>query len=138
VAFPLLIANTLDWLANESENNAPSVRAGETVTLETGATIFTRPIGSRLEQSDSVSGVFTPLLNGWYPINQGSQTRHVSVNTFNPDESNLQISSPASRSTAAPSSVTATLRWPFWRYLALCAVLLFAWEWRLFHKRHTE
>lgn len=157
VAFPLLMANTLQWLAGEKEGLAPAVRAGETVALGHGQTVQTEPHRglSPAPEADAAAGAavardsFQPLRNGWY-LAQGDQSRRadwLAVNTFSDAESDLRFDAPAAGS--APASAPAPAQrllslaaistaWPLWTYLAFAALLLFSIEWRLFHRRRTE
>ncbi len=155
VAFPLLIHNTLGWLAGERPESAPSLVAGETIELPPGGSVSAMPLTapprtrSRQPQT-SVTGFFQPLQNGFHELAGGKSTGWLAVNTFNAAESDLRGEAGASgseisdtpsaaKSSASHSAPLATLSgWPPWRWLALAALALLALEWLLFHRRRTE
>lgn len=112
VAFPLLITNTIHWLAGASTDAPSALRAGENQHLK----------------------------NGFYPITHDSRTEWLAVNTFDGTESDLSFDRPAAdiAQTLTSAQFTPLLTWPFWRYLALAALVLFTLEWSLFHRRRTE
>jgi len=150
VAFPLLMANTLQWLAGEREGLAPSVRAGDTVTLRPEQTVLGAPqrtiTASPAESSATAARhSFRPLRNGWYLAREenSDRTSWLAVNTFSEQESDLQFeaATPAPpQFVSAPRvlSLAAVTTWPLWTYLALAALVLFSTEWWLFHRRRTE
>ena len=143
VAFPLLVSNTLQWLAGETEDSLTAIRAGETTILRQDETVAAEPqtvpaLAGGL--SDSRPGVFQPVENGFYARQTPAGTTWTAVNTFSDAESDL---APGSANAApTPSSRVSELAllnsWPLWQYLALAALLLSALEWRLFHRRRTE
>lgn len=114
VAFPLLVTNTIHWLAGANIDAPSAVRAGQDA----------------------------PLTNGFHPVTREGRSEWLAVNTFDEAESNLSL--PVSSSPALPVSaplrttLTPLLAWPLWRYLALGALVLFTLEWSLFHRRRTE
>ncbi len=114
VAFPLLITNTVHWLAGAATEVPLATRAGE---------------GGHLQ-------------NGFFPIAQDGRTSWLAVNTFDEAESDLRFAGstpPAPRATAKlPVALASFGAWPLWRYLALGALVLFTLEWSLFHRRRTE
>jgi len=112
VAFPLLITNTVHWLAGASVDAPSALRAGESQQLK----------------------------NGFYPVTHDNRTEWLAVNTFDGSESDLSFDYPAANVAQALPSVQLTplIAWPLWRYLALGALVLFTLEWSLFHRRRTE
>jgi hypothetical protein len=131
VAFPLLITNTIHWLADARENTGRAVRAGESIPLSGGESIVDPPS----------SGFFQPLRNGFYEARRDGQSEWIAVNTFSEDESNLRRTQPSANSSSAvvlPPALTSFASWPVWRWLALGALALFTAEWSLFHRRRTE
>ena len=145
VAFPLLISNTLQWLAGDAAETTRAFTAGETIPLGAGETLWTVPQtkfirDARPESAQLASGFFQPLASGFYLLQQPGSARWIAVNTFSEAESDL-------RSDSIPSGPAPSLRpitlaalggWPLWRYLALAAFALFAFEWWLYHRRRTE
>ncbi len=151
VAFPLLIHATVDWLAGERTESAPSLAAGEMFTLPTGMSIAATPLtaspGPRDVQSQpNVTGFFQPIRNGFYEIADADAKRWLAVNTFSAAESDLRGADKtaehgnAGAINAEPLSAFSILlhRWPPWQWLALAAFALLLAEWRLFHRRKTE
>lgn len=111
VAFPLLVTNTVHWLAGASADAPLAVRAGE---------------GEQLK-------------NGFFPMTREGRTEWLAVNTFDEAESDLHFTTaPAAPSSALRVPPSAFGSWPLWRYLALGALVLFTLEWSLFHRRRTE
>jgi hypothetical protein len=113
VAFPLLMANTIHWLAG-----------GGAVAGEDNQTIG---------QSDNQR-------NGFHEVKaEDGSAAWVAVNTFDERESDLRLV----KGEAASGGVVRAPRvvlggWPLWPWLALAAALLFTGEWWLFHRRQTE
>ncbi len=139
VAFPLLISNTLQWLAGEDSRAAESVRAGETITLLPGQTITAAPVPPDAAEGDLERTVFRPLHNGFYLTRRGDRQEWMAVNTFGPAESDLsQKPSQQESSSGSANRLPVGLVWDWWVYLALAAFALFSWEWWLFHRRATE
>jgi hypothetical protein len=95
---------------------------------------------STATESPSAQSLFQPLTNGFYEWQTRDGKRWLAVNTFSEAESDLRIGgAPASASVALPSiSLARIAGWPLWQYLAAAALLLFALEWWLFHRRRTE
>lgn len=146
VAFPLLISNTLHWLIGEEAVSMLNRRAGDSLPLAAGESVQVEaqnpwkketPGGSR---SASVHDLFQPLSNGFYAWQTHDGPRWLAVNTFNEAESDLRIAHPAAGSglTLPSVSLARLAGWPLWQYLAAAALLLFALEWWLFHRRRTE
>ncbi|MEO8351255.1 MAG: BatA and WFA domain-containing protein [Chthoniobacteraceae bacterium] len=142
IAFPLLISNTLHWLAGEAAEAPPSLLAGEAIELADDTRVAPRPAGEKSEPSETVGGFFQPLRKGFYQRTQAGRADWIAVNTFNDAESDLRW---PPKDAANPEAVTlrtvslaSITAWPFWRYLALFAFALLAVEWSLFHRRRTE
>lgn len=134
VAFPLLISNTVHWLAGAGVENANGLRAGETLRLRDGETVMATP---------PITGFFQPMTNGFYPLSREGRTEWVAVNTFDEAESDLTFKAePTAKAAeiqpAKWASIPGFTAWPLWRYLALAALVLFTLEWSLFHRRRTE
>ncbi len=142
IAFPLLMSNTVHWLAGEAAESAGSLTAGSTLPLPAGASIFTTPLsatGAEPDPTKTAIGDFQPLTNGFYKIAQPTGVTWLAVNTFNAAESDLRSSTSAEPGTASlPAATLAGFAWPLWQYLALAAFVLIAVEWWLFHRRRTE
>jgi hypothetical protein len=143
VAFPLLMANTIHWLAGETAQAAASVAAGTTVPLEPEVSLATTPLTDPAVKPGDVqfaSGFFQPLHNGFYLQKRTNNAGWLAVNTFSEAESDLRGAGGGEAApTSLPSVSLATISgWPLWQYLALAALALFTLEWWLFHRRRTE
>ena len=146
VAFPLMMSNTIHWLAGEQTAEMPGALAGATIPLAAGESIATEPefpgaAASKAEPKMKMrSGFFQPLLNGFYKIDRPDGAHWLAVNTFDPAESDLRApDAPLDESPRLSLLPLANLAsWPIWQYLAIAAFTLFAIEWRLFHRRRTE
>lgn len=131
VAFPLLMSNTLQWLAGERSPTPRALRAGEVLLLAKGETV-------ELNHAP-ISDVFQPRKNGFIPIRAGGDGSWMAVNTFDENESDLRFTAAPRAVARAPFPAFARLATsPGWVLLALTAFALFAAEWWLFHLRRTE
>ncbi|MEQ1861821.1 MAG: BatA and WFA domain-containing protein [Chthoniobacteraceae bacterium] len=113
VAFPLLVTHTVHWLAGTNVELPTAVRAAERA----------------------------PFTNGFIPQTREGRAEWLAVNTFDEAESNLLFdAAPKDPATPLPyrNALAGFAAWPFWRYLALGALVLFTLEWSLFHRRRTE
>jgi hypothetical protein len=142
VAFPLLISNTIQWLAGSDSEPPASSRAGEMIELPPGRTISSTPADAAGQVAGSeIAGAFRPERNGFYRVRAGSGDSWLAVNTFDAAESDLATAT-ANGSSRPPDAVSpwklhAAAR-PPWVLFALAAIVLFAIEWWLFHRRRTE
>ena len=140
VAFPLLMGNLVHWLGGEGLQSGSSALAGEIVAVAEGQAI-TGPDETPVQHA---GGAFQPLRNGFYGLHTATDTRWLAVNTFSAQESDLRQGAIAPLPTAAPAENARRFSfrdfgtWPVWQYFALSALLLFALEWWLFHRRRTE
>lgn len=140
IAFPLLMNNTLHWLAGEQSGMQQSAQSGETITLTEGQRISANPITSESEPASKpdIAHFFQPVHNGYYALGDGGTTRWLAVNTFSADESDLRASGGNTPASQPSIAVTGFSNWPFWRWLAFTAFALLVAEWWLFHRRKTE
>ena len=159
VAFPLFMQNTLQWLTGR--DGAPeadaTVRAGETITLARGDTLWTRlqrayaPINGPIPAAERLDGpaVFQPVRAGFYLVRGADGAdRWLAVDTL--DAAQSALNGPAAPAgDAAPADRPALAGalggwwesarvWPPWVYLAGMAFVLCTLEWWGFHRRRTE
>jgi hypothetical protein len=142
VAFPLLISNTIQWLAGRDSEPPASIRAGELIELPPGRTISSVPADTTGQVAGSeIAGTFRPERNGFHRVRAASGDSWLAVNTFDAAESNLAVAPaddlPGAPHAGSPWKVHAAAR-PPWVLFALAALVLFAIEWWLFHRRRTE
>jgi hypothetical protein len=147
VAFPLLMANTLQWLGGNAAAAPLSVQAGSAVRLNPGEKVWTVPQRvfdyelPDIAPEEFAVDEFTPTRNGFYLLRGESGDRWIAVNTFSATEADLgtreTATSEVARTVRFPGAAVITA-WPLWVYLALAALLLFTLEWWLFHRRRTE
>lgn len=148
VAFPLLISNTLHWLAGEETAPVLGRRAGETLPLIAGETAIDQPQDPWTKASPAPPeatrhDLFQPLTNGFYQLRGRDGTRWLAVNTFSEEDSDTRAANaPATAAAASPAFPAVSLArfagWPLWQYLAVAALVLLLMEWWLFHRRRTE
>ena len=142
VAFPLLIHNAVEWLANKSGNAQLQIHAGETLPLENGFHIVHGPLTtSGPGRKWSLSGDFHPTRNGFYEIENGQEHKFVAVNTFDPAQSDLRSAGLLEPGAGPPPvwpAVARWLSWPPWIYFGLLALSLCGLEWWMYHRRRTE
>nr|MDQ3624572.1 hypothetical protein [Verrucomicrobiota bacterium] len=145
VAFPLLMTNTLHWLAGERSEARNSLPAGEMLSLPDGQTVWTKPqtradLPVNPAPAELATGFFRPEKNGYYLVGPGERSRWLAVNTFRESESDLRVPQveTAPRLRLPGVGLGAFTGWPIWHYLALAAFALFTVEWWLFHRRRTE
>ena len=145
VAFPLFVHNAVSWLAGrEGAADAAEIRAGETIRLAAGESLWTRPqrdyqpVGEiPAGERQTGPGVFQPLRDGFYlRLGPGGVNTWLAVNTSDRAMSALNIPHPDAGTRATVDSVPATgsaweaVRiWPPWVYLALAGFVLCALEW---------
>jgi hypothetical protein len=137
VAFPLLMSNTLQWLAGDKSRDGLALRAGQMMELALDETVTK----ASNETKPRVTNVFRPMHNGFYTTERNGKRSWIAVNTFSDEESDLRGANANKRVAPArlPSHAAAALRaWPPWIYLTLIALALFSLEWWLYHRRHTE
>jgi hypothetical protein len=112
VAFPLLMANTIHWLAG----------------------------GGAEAQDDETIRPSDNERNGFYEVRASDgSAQWRAVNTFDERESDLRLATGEAAAASALQAPRVVLGgWPLWPWLALAAALLFTGEWWLFHRRQTE
>ena len=156
IAFPLLISNTVHWLAQTGSDTPGAVACGRSVTLASGESAqpapdpgttdaggYAAPAGSKA--GEGIKGSFQPLRNGFFRIDQtagpAESHRWLAVNTDQEGESNL-LSTSATATVAdrfvTLKTVAGAAGGALWQGFALAAFLLLSLEWWLFHRRRTE
>jgi hypothetical protein len=140
VAFPLLIHNAVEWLANKSSHAQLQIQAGETLPLENGFHIVHGPLtASESGPKWSLSGDFRPTRNGFYEIENGQEHELVAVNTFDAAQSDLRSAGLLETGPGAVwPGIGRWLSWPPWVYFGLLALSLCGLEWWTYHQRRTE
>lgn len=131
-AFPLLLSNTIRWLAGK-ENDAPaSFKAGSVVQLEPGES-FASADG---KDGSSAGGAQILRRNGFYEVQSAKDgARRIAVNTASAEESDLRG---AKTSGGASAVALGGIILRPWQWLCLAALALLILEWRLHHRRVTE
>ncbi len=145
IAFPLLMANTIHWLAGEQSTDIPCTVAGAAVELGPNDAICGDPEfpGRQSSQSKAATAhraFFQPLKNGFYKIDRSDGVHWLAVNTFDTSESDLRTKATEINDAPVLSALplASLASWPIWQYLAIAAFILFTLEWWLFHRRRTE
>ncbi len=145
IAFPLLISNTVHWLAGGSPPSSINLRTGETLSLAADQTVWTRPQidptkPAKPADTDLARTFFRPLQQGFYLLTQPRGVTWIAANSFSESESDLrgEDATPPTVAITAPMSLGHLAARPLWQYLALAALTLTTLEWWLFHRRKTE
>ncbi len=145
IAFPLLITNTVHWLAGAERATPISLQTGDVVPLAQNQTVWIEPqteptAPAKPDAKQLARQFFEPTRDGFYRLDQPGGSSWIAVNTFSEGESDLSAASPASLNAAPVSrqSLANLATRPLWQYLALAALALTTLEWWLFHRRRTE
>lgn len=135
IAFPVLMANAVDWLAPPQGLNVPaSVKPGEVVPMPAGTRV-TLPDGALVEAGRR--GFVQTTLPGIYAFDTGKVQGKFAVNFNNLSESqispqrDLQIGSAGDESSPA---VNPTSQREFWHALAAIALVLLIVEWWIYQR----
>lgn len=154
IAFPIFVANCVDWLSARSGETGAALRPGEVAALaaaaKPGTITVTRPDGGK--DQVPVSPNAPPLYDrtdtaGIYHAS-GKDYRHTfAVSLLSPAESSIApVAKPPVIVTAAAAandpiaphrvdSSKATVRREVWSYLALLALAALTVEWLVYHRR---
>lgn len=139
VEFPILLANTLSWLAGrDSPSTERAIRAGQTTTLHTSAAgvTITAPDGDTSEiAARNGSAVFADTLRaGMYEVKGGAT---FAVSLLSEAESNTAtrdaIKTRAGGVTGQPETFYSERE--AWRWIALLALTVLMIEWWAYHRR---
>ncbi len=135
IAFPVMMANAVDWLAPPQGLNVPaSVKPGEVVPMPEGTRV-TLPDGSVAEAGRR--GFAQNTAPGIYSFDTGQVQGKFAVNFNNVSESqiapnpDLQLGSAGNE---AAATVNPTSQREFWHALALIALLLLIVEWWVYQR----
>ncbi|CAN5454877.1 BatA and WFA domain-containing protein [soil metagenome] len=139
VAFPIFIANALDYLGGSSANGALAVETGRPFTLPwtKDATIDTPNNGSiKLKATGSTLVVRDTKDSGKYTLHLGDTKRTIYATLKNERESDVKPVKELAFGGGQVKSVDAPLRFAdFWKPLALLALLVLGFEWYVFARR---
>jgi len=144
VAFPIFIANCVDWLVpSEAGGQGAAVRAGEVVPLPVPAGLsrlrLVSPDGSSTDLTVDQSPL--PIKDtdraGVYTVEGQGFRQQFAVNLLSREESNTK---PADQITIAGKPVTGSLAGvmankEMWRWPVIIALCLITLEWIVFHRR---
>jgi hypothetical protein len=140
VAFPLLISNTVHWLAGDEPDALPSLAAGKTFALTADQRASSQPLAEwpldGVVEKPSIGGAFRPMKNGFYQVDESSGARWLAVNTYSAAESSLNSADETNSQVSLPTTLLSG--WPIWQWLAIAAFALLIGEWWLHHRRRTE
>ena len=137
LAFPILIANSVDWLAPSQGLNIPTnVKPGEVVALPSGS-VVTLPDGTTATTERGFAATNTP---GLYTVRVGDTSGMFAVNFINSRESDitpnptLQVGPVAGTSVARITGVSQFNQREIWRWLAALALVLLLIEWWIYQR----
>jgi len=140
IAFPVLIANTVEWLAPAQGASIPaSIRPGEAVALPPNSRVqlpdgSVVTVGERGFADTDQPGIYQALVSGARaPIRSD-----FAVNFINPAESNIapNLQALAGRTESAPATApeTATTQREIWPWLAALALVVLLAEWWIYQR----
>jgi VWA domain-containing protein/aerotolerance regulator-like protein len=141
VEFPILLANSLSWLAGrDATSTERALRAGQTTTLQTVApsAIITTPAGDTREVTarDGTVVFADTLRAGRYEVNGGAP---FGVSLLSEAESNTTprnaIATRAGEVSGQPEAFYSERE--AWRWIALFALAVLMIEWWAYHRRIT-
>ncbi len=123
IGFPVLISNSVRWLAGLPVHEVRTLAAGDPLRPGPG------------ESWSDASPTNTPDRNGFHRILGSGGGRIAAINTEDAGVSDLRGGGTVS--TSAPSARWKA-GWPPWLWCAVLAFVLFSAEWWWFHRRITE
>jgi hypothetical protein len=135
IAFPVLMANAVDWLAPPQGLNVPaSVKPGEVVPMPEGTRV-TLPDGS-VAAADR-RGFAQTSATGFYAFDTGQVQGKFAVNFSNVSESQIAPNRDLQLGSASVETATAanpTSQREFWHVLALIALVMLIVEWWIYQR----
>lgn len=141
-AFPILVQNTLNYLAGRTEDLPSAHRTGEivSVAMSGAAAVATdqagRPVALVLQ--DGYAAIGPVASAGIVTVNDGQASHRLAFNLADSAESDIRQSGTGAPGAVEASSMPAEARpwsWPWWVTLAICAVALSVMEWCLHQRR---
>ena len=149
IAFPLIVANTIQWFQGKSEIEEYHLQTGEVLKkrIDEAAAIesvtIVGPTGESWEipvEKDELLFDETSVV-GFYELKIGENQEVWAVNLTEPAESQIHTAeeiTDLSEEEEVVLSGTALLHYPPWIYLVLLAILLSAIEWFLYQRRRID
>ena len=147
IAFPVIIANTIQWFRSGSGIEDYHLQTGEILSKQIPSTIETVTITGPMGEPTEVAVEDAQLLfdqttiAGFYELQLGEDEEVWAINLT--DESESQIGVTASIEDLLDEEMiglggSALLRYPPWIYLVFLAVALSAVEWWLYQRRRID
>jgi hypothetical protein len=147
VAFPLILANALDWLAGDDADLVTTYATGHRFRVPIDATVgatearVLAPDGhrSRAPLADGRATFYAASV-GIHRIEAPGATVELAANLANPAESSIRPARAlrlGGRELAPPPAFAASPRRAIWPYLVLAAVALLLLEWLTYNRRLT-
>ena len=152
VAFPLLLANVLDWFSGDSRDLITTYVAGQRSEVPIDESINANQATLRAPDGSETTvplvdnqAIITPTKQGIHQLllgRDGNQllTLQLAVNLANARESNIASNDSLPLGgiiTSRPTNAGASVDRSLWRYLAIFALLLLFVEWFTYHRRIT-
>jgi len=147
VGFPILISNSLGWLARGAERENVQYHTGSVVPLPVpggaGKLVVKTPAGSQVELEVPRGQHTVPFDEteraGIYTVAAGKKGKETffAANLLSRGESNTRPRDTVSvgREELASAGSAATANREMWRLLALVAVVILSLEWYIYHRR---
>ncbi len=144
IAFPVLIANAVEWLAPAQGAGIPaSVRPGEAVALPPNSRVqlpdgSVVTVGERGFADTDQPGIYQALVSGARAPVRAPARSDFAVNFINRSESNIapNLQALAGRTELAPAAATdtATSQREIWPWLAALALVVLLAEWWIYQR----
>ena len=147
IAFPVIIANTIQWFQSGSEIEDYHLQTGEILNKQISSTMetvtITNPQGAPTEIAvENGELLFNQTaIAGFYELQLGEDAEVWAINLTDASESQIGVS-PAIEELLDAEMIgiggSALLRYPPWIYLVFIAVALSAVEWWLYQRRRID
>lgn len=144
VAFPILISNTVRWLASGSKTQQESVltRAGDVVPINPPITVESVTVTDPLGRARTVEGKRRPLLFdgtdtiGVYQVKAKNYQQKFAVSLLNKRESDILPRSTIELGSAGETATAGSTRAnkEIWRWLVVLALIVLGLEWWVYHR----
>ncbi|MDE0183941.1 MAG: VWA domain-containing protein [Candidatus Poribacteria bacterium] len=147
IAFPVIIANTIQWFSSGSGIEDFHLQTGEILSKQVPSTVegatITTPAGGQTEVAveDGQLLFDQTSVSGFYELKVGADEEVWAVNLTDESESQIGVT-PSIEDLLDEEMVglggSALLRYPPWIYLIFLAVALSAVEWWLYQRRRID
>ena len=146
VAFPVIIANAIQWFRGRSETHERWLRTGdvlqEKIGMGVGEVTLMTPDGESISLPVKNGEIFFDGTSkaGFYTLQAGDKTETWAVNLTDENETDLHLNDEVKRflDREVVLGGSPLLRYPPWIHLIFLAVALSVTEWLLYQRRRIE